>query len=330
MIHKNRLCLIACAWLALSSTAHAVRRSVSVLESSSSGRLVRLNAGSSLGLEMNGPVLFSAGDRKVAAGRVIRLDGGSAVVVVLEKYGSESPAIDFEYDLLYGEPFPEADNLPDYIADREVETDNPANERFFTPDGKELNPELDDDNYTPEVSLRPKMPEPSTYSPHGITIGLGLFRNRVLPTTVRTNVKANETTPFTTYQGWAVRYAYTFRSHYWLRSDAMALISAEATFGIYNFNHTLPTNQVAQVRVIPIGLQFRYMVEVNKLLRLYPYVGYQQNIAGALGGTATDIGPLAGGRMLGGAGAQLLMSQTIDTRVEGGSDGFLVGLVVKF
>jgi hypothetical protein len=263
------------------------------------------------------------------------------VVAVLEKYGTESPAVDFEYDLLYGEPFPEADNLPDYIADRDNEADNPKNERFFTPDGKELTPELDDDNYNPEVTLRPKMPEPSTYSPHGITLGIGMFRNHVLPIAGETTTVSSGV-PYTTYQGWAARYAYTFRSHYWLRSDAMALLSAEATFGIYNFNHTRPsatnaTGEPTQVRVIPVGVELRYLVEVNKLLKLYPYVGYLYNIVGASGNgdngsanNATDLEPLRGGRLLGGAGAQLLLSQATDMRVEGGSDGFLAGIVVKF
>ncbi|MGE3261801.1 MAG: hypothetical protein AB7K68_08495 [Bacteriovoracia bacterium] len=306
------------------------------METSSSGRLVRLNAGNSAGLEMNGPVLFSSGDRKVAAGRVIRLDGGTAIVAVLEKYSAETPAVDFEYDILYGEPFPEADNLPDYIADRENETDNPANERFFTPDGKELNPELDDDSYSPEVTLRPRMPQPSSFNPHNLTVGLAMFRNHVLPTVTAEGDTANENDgtnrgiPYTTYQGWAVRYAYTFRSHYWLRSDAMALLSAELTAGIYNFNHTLPSDRVAQVRVIPIGVEMRYLVEVNKLLKLYPYVGYQNNVVSATNGTVTDLQPLAGGRLLGGVGAQLLMNSSVDTRAEAGSDGFLVGLVVKF
>lgn len=336
MIHKSRLCLIflTLPFLFAATPARAERRLVSVTETSSSGKLVRLNAGQAAGLAMNAPVLFSSGDRKVAAGRVIRLDRGTAIVAVLEKYSTESPAVDFEYDLLYGEPFPEADTLPDYVADRESETDNPGNEKFFTPDGKELAPELDDDNYTPETQLRPKMPEPSSYSPHNITIGLGMFRNHTLPTVATTAtpaiVSGNTASPYTTYQGWAVRYAYTFRSHYWLRSDAMALISAELTFGIYNFNHTLPGDKTAAVRVTPVGVEVRYMIEVSKLLKLYPYVGYQTNIAGATNGTVADLSPIQGGRLLGGAGAQLLMSQSIDLRAEGGSDGFLFGLVVKF
>jgi hypothetical protein len=340
MIHKSRLCLISLVipFLFAPTAAHAARRAVSVMESSSSGRLVRLNAGQSAGLEMNGPVLFSSGDRKVAAGRVIKMDGNTAIVAVLEKYSQETPAVDFEYDLLYGEPFPEADNLPDYVADRENENDNPKNEKFFTADGKELSPDLDDDNYTPETTLRPKMPEPSTFNPHNITVGVAMFRNHTLATegTAATPAVAsgNKGSPYTTYQGWAVRYAYTFRSHYWLRTDAMALISAEFTFGIYNFNHTLPNTGTAAVRVTPIGLELRYMVEVNKLLKLYPYVGYQTNIAGATsglqGGVAADLSPLQGGRLLGGAGAQLLMSSSVDARIEGGSDGFLAGVVVKF
>lgn len=345
MIHKSRLCLTLSTLVCILSAfpAMAERRTVSVLETSSSGRLVRLNAGQSAGLELNGPVLFSSGDRKVAAGRVIKMDGGSAIVAVLEKYTGENPSVDFEYDLLYGEPFPEAENLPDYIADRDNEADNPGNERFFTPDGRELNPELDDDNYTPEVSLRPKMPEPNNFTPHNITVGMAMFRNHVLPTVAAqgttTNDGSSRSTPYTTYQGWAVRYAYTFRSHYWLRSDAMALISAELTWGIYNFNHTFPDGTAGPIRVMPIGVEVRYMIEVAKLLKLYPYVGYQTNVVGATAGSKernavntanADVQVLRGGRLLGGAGAQLMMSQSVDARVEGGSDGILAGLVVKF
>lgn len=327
MVHKSSLCLIALALFAL--PAEGARRSVSVIDSSTSGRLIRVNIGASAGINPGDPVLFSEGEQKVAAGRVVRVDGGSSIVAVLEKYGSESPSRDFNYDLLYGEPFPEADNLPDYVADRENETTNPNNEKFFTPEGEEINPELDDENYTPETVLRPKYPEPRSYATHNLTVGLGLFRNRSLPTVATADI-APTAQPFTTYQGYSVRYAYSFRSHYWSRADALALLSAEATFGIYSFVHTQTNGQVTQVRVIPVGLELRYMIEVSRMLKLYPYAGYQSNIVSAVNGTISNVGGINGGRLLGGAGAQLVLSQSMDARAEGGSDGFLFGLVVKF
>jgi hypothetical protein len=50
----------------------------------------------------------------------------------------------------------------------------------------------------------------------------------------------------------------------------------------------------------------------------------------AVNGSLNGLEPLMGGRLLGGAGAVLVMSDNIDTRVEGGTDGVLAGLVVKF
>ncbi len=298
-----------------------------MIDASSSGRLVRVTLGSESGLVLNGPVLFLAGEEKIAAGRVIRMDSGGTVVAVLEKYREQNPQVEQEYELLYGEPFDEADTLPDYVADREVEEPNPANERFFKPDGKERGPELDDDDYTPEVSLHPKLPERRTFSPHNLTLGVGLFRNRKLPSADDPNV----TSGYTTYQGYSFRYAYTFLTHIWLKSETSALLSLEGTFGIYNFEHrTTVGAPAAQVRVIPLGLNLRYMISVSKLFRLYPYVGYQSNIVSATSGASTNLEPLQGGRLLGGGGAQLVMSEAMDARIEGGSDGVLLGVVVKF
>jgi hypothetical protein len=252
------------------------------------------------------------------------------VVAVLERYAPETPGADMTYDLVYGEPFPEAANLPDYVADREEEAPNPANERFFTADGKEVTPELDDDAYTPETSLRPKMPEKRTYSPHNISGGIALFRNRALPTTGDSTTAEPGQTRNTTYQGYSVRYAYTFRTHYWLRSEIPALLSAEVMTGIYNFTHTFPNQQHAQIRVIPVGFNVRYMLEVSRMFRLYPYVGYQNHIVSAMNGDVEALEPLAGGRLLGGAGGQMVLSESLDARLEGGSDGVFFGLVAKF
>lgn len=331
MIHKAPIYLaFLLVFSLLPADALALRRTVLVTETSTSGRLVRLAIGSQAGLNPGEPVLFSAADKKIAAGRVVRSDAGSSIVAVLEKYGEESPSADTDYELLFGEPFDEAANLPDYVADREDEIDNPGNERFFEKGGGEISPELDDENYTPEVTLRPKFPDPRTFNTHNLTVGLQFFRNRALPTTEDPDPNAGNNASYTTYQGYTVRYAYTFRTHYWLRSRAAALLSIEGTFGVYNFDHTFPDSRVAQVRVIPLGGNLRYMIEVSKLFRLYPYVGYQYFIVSAVNGTLTQLERLMGGRLLGGAGAQLVMSDSIDSRLEVGSDGVMGGIVVKF
>lgn len=342
MIHKGRafpiLAPILAAVLALfPREGSAERRAILVTESSSTGKLVRISIGARQGLTLGEAVLFSTGGTRVAAGRAIRVQDNDAVVAVLQKYGSESPQVEADYELLYGEPFPEAANLPDFVVDREEERDNPQNERFWEKEEQDLSPELDDDNYSPEVSIRPKFPLPRTFSPHNITIGLAAFRNKALSTSVDENGTAIIPSSYTTYNGYALRYAYTFRSHYWLKARTPALLSAEIGFGMYNFDHTFPTalrpdpdTDVAQVRVIPIHVGLRYLVEVSKLFRIYPYVGYQYNIVSAVRGSLIGLEPMRGGRLLGGAGGVLVMSDNIDARVEAGTDGVLGGLVVKF
>jgi|GEM_PF-3705380 len=339
MIHKGRrfsqLTLLLALLFPLAGKAE--RRSILVLESSTSGNLVRISIGARHGVVLGEAVLFSASGQKIAAGRAIRVEDDHAVVAVLEKYGKETPKPEADYELLYGEPFPEAANLPDYVADREDERPNPQNEKFWVKNEEESNPELDDDNYTPEIAIRPKFPLPRTYSPHNITVGLGIFRNHALATTDSSTGEAIESTGYSTYNGYSLRYAYTFRSHYWLKSQTPALLAVEFGMGMYNFSHTFPASirpnpneDVAEIRVIPIHVGVRYLIEVSKLFRIYPYLGYQYNIVSAVNGSLSGLGPLMGGRLLGGAGAVLVMSDSIDARLEGGTDGVLAGLVVKF
>jgi len=347
MIHKGQfftiLPLLALLLLLDPFGTRAERRSVAIMETSSSGKLVRVSLGARQGITLGEPVLFSASTKKIAAGRVIRVDNDNAVVAVMEKYGSESPVPDADYEILYGEPFEEAANLPDYVSDREDERDNPTNEKFWTQNGEEVTPELDDDTYTPEIKLRPKLPSPRTFSPHNITVGLDIFRNRALPASTDKSGNLSTSSSQTTYNGYSFRYAYTFRSHYWLKTQTPALISAEFGVGVYSFDHTFPKSirastrpdgtvidGTAGVRVVPLQAELRYLVEVSKLFRLYPYLGYQYNIVSATDGSLTGLEPLMGGRILGGAGAVLVMSDTIDGRIEGGSDGVLGGIVVKF
>jgi hypothetical protein len=327
MILKHTLLLLA---LFLPKAALAELSPVTVMDASSSGRTVRINLDSSAGLLKGEPVLFTRDGNKIAAGRVLRMENGSSVITILETFAGKLEK-GGEWELLYGQPMDNAANLPDYIADREDATDNPANEKFFTADGKELeaSPELDDENYTPEVTLRPKFPDPKLYSPHNITVGFALFRNRALATSSNANNSGRSS--YTTYNGYTLRYAYTFRTHYWLREKTQSLVSVEATWGSYTFNHTFPNSRAAQIRVMPIGFNLRYLIEMSKLFRMYPYVGYQNNIVTASAiDSANNINIIRGGRLLGGAGAQLVMSDSIDSRIEAGSDGVTFGLVVKF
>jgi hypothetical protein len=299
---------------------------------------VRINIGKKQGLFPHEPVLFTAAAKRVAAGRVVRVQDSTAVIAVLEKYGKESPIAEADYELLYGEPFPEAANLPDYVVDRDEEMDNPANEKFLVKGEEEQTPELDDDSYTPETSIRPKFPLPRTFSPHNITVAANLFRAPALPGYADIDAQGNVLpTGYTTYNGYSIRYAYTFRSNYWLKSATPALLSAEVGVGMYTFSYTWPNaispnpfTTVSEVRVIPIQLELRYLIEVSKMFRIYPYIGYQYNLVSAVNGSLNGLGALMGGALLGGVGASLVMSETIDARVEGGTDGVLGGLVVKF
>ncbi|MGZ3731053.1 MAG: hypothetical protein ACXVCG_17640 [Bdellovibrionota bacterium] len=338
MNHKARSIALFAVLACFSSSARAERRSIVVIDSSTSGKLVRVSVGAKQGVALGEPVLFSAGSHKIAAGRVIRVQDATAIVAVLEKYGTETPSPDADYELLYGEPFPEAANLPDYVADREDERDNPTNEKFWVKGEEETAPELDDDNYTPEISIRPKFPLPRTFSAHNITIGLDIFRNRALPAEGDVDSQGHVAPMgFDTYNGYSFRYAYSFRTNYWLKSQTPALLSAEFGVGMYNLEHTFPTgirpdpnNDIAEIRVIPLQAELRYLIEVSKLFRIYPYVGYQYNVVSAVNGSLAGLEPLMGGRILGGAGGVLVMSDTIDARVEAGSDGVLGGLLVKF
>ena len=337
MIHKARFAVALALLLGTApSLALAERRSVLVTDSSSTGRLVRISLGAAAGLAINGPVLFSENDRKLAAGRVVRLSENTAVVAVLESYGDANPVRDSEYELLYGEPFPEAANLPPYVVDRESEKENPANERFFMKAPNEASPDLDDDGYTPEMTLRPRLPDPRNYSPHNITIGAALFRNRLLPTEAQPDIDQAGKAAYTTYSGFVFRYAYSFRTNYWFKTSTPALMSIEAMFGIYNFDHTFPAtsqapqDRTAHIRIFTPGFNVRYMFEVNKFFRLYPYAGFIYNLATAETGNAAEMELINGGRLLGGVGAQLVISETMDARVDVGSDGLMGGLVVKF
>ena len=324
MILKGALVLVAAISPIL---AFADLSNVTILEASSSGKTVRINLDASAGLQEGEPILFRQGRRKIATGRVLKINDNNSVITILEQYG-EKLERGSEWEMLHGEPFDNADNLPDYIADREDVPENPANEKFFTPDGREIYAaaDLDDENYTPETTVRPRYPRPPTYLPHNITLGTSLFRNRALPTADDPTL---DRTHYTTYSGFTIRYAYTFQTYLWLRDNARSLISAEVSVGTYSFDHTFPDGATGSVNVLPIGFNLRYLIETSKMLRIYPYLGYQYNLIGATGGWGEGNEFMGGSRLIGGGGAQLVMSDSIDARLEAGSDGVSFGIVVK-
>ena len=141
MNHKSRIAQITILFLLalLTKPAMAERKQITVLETSTSGKLFRVNLGSRAGLNFGSPFLLRDGSKKLGAGRVIQLNDGTAVLAIMESY-DPGKVMEGEYELLFGEPFEEADNLPDYVADRDDEIENPANEKFFTTDGKERFP----------------------------------------------------------------------------------------------------------------------------------------------------------------------------------------------
>lgn len=331
LARKIFLVLIIC--LAFPTALNAARKEIIIAEMSSSGRTLKINAGMNDGLHLREAILLRSEDTKIAAARVIRLSPDQSVVYIVEAYGSMGLQQNDPYNILYGIPLDNIPDLPDEMNDinaaQDKLPDNPQDEKFFTPDGREVEskPDIDDDHYTPEVSLRPKFPDSTDYNSHNITVGVGLFRNRDLQQQQSPGANNYATT---SYQGYLIRYAYTWRTNYWLRKKTPALLSVEAGAGTYSFVNTFADGTVGQINVIPLSLNLRYLVEVNKLFRLYPYIGYQNNIVPAATTNAAIVRKLAGGRLLGGGGAQLLLSKSMDARVDAGTDGVLLGLVTKF
>ncbi len=109
-----------------------------------------------------------------------------------------------------------------------------------------------------------------------------------------------------------------------------AIFTAEMGLGVYNFPHTFLDSTTAQITVMPISFNFRYILEVNKLFRVYPYLGFQNNIVSSTYTNNTGLHRLRGGRLMAGGGAMLVMSENIDIRADIGIEGMLFGLVSKF
>lgn len=321
--------------LAASLPAFASRQDISILEASSSGKTVRINAGTGAGLRQNDAVLIRTESKKLAAARVLQASGDMAVLRIVEDYNGEPLEVGGAYTLVYGEAYDNAPNLPDYVSSRDEEAENPSNERFFTKDGRELeheSPDLEDEKYSPEVVARPEFPRPPEIFPHNLTIGVASFRNRDLGGIDRT---PQDLGVYTSYYGYAVRYAYAFASNYWLRTRRRAIFATEVGLGTYTFDYTFKDNTTAAVKVFPISFTGRYLIPLSDLFRFYPYIGYENNIVTVSSNTTHSLDSLRGGRLMAGGGVvlnlpRLDLAKDQDLRFEFGTDGFLAGLVFKF
>lgn len=341
------------------SQALAEVSNTEILERSTSGRTVRVVGGGNLGIRPGEAVLLQDGGKRLASGRVLRTTQDSAIVYVVEEYVTNDFQPGQSLNLLHGVPLADVpelpaeayaqDSLPANPGDEQVTPDGrefspKPMERLFTPDGRSLSdsreeemapytpPDVDEDRYNPEKPLRPRYPSRKDFTTHNLTLGVGLFRNREIVTGSTTT---NNTNTYITRQGYALRYAYNFETHLWNQGRPNpALLSFEIGWGIYNFVHSFSNGASANVRVMPISGSFRYLIRANRSFKIYPYAGYQNNLVSATDSTSNastaSLSRLQGGRLMGGAGAMLVTSETIDARVEAGTDGILMGLVVKF
>ena len=100
--------------------------------------------------------------------------------------------------------------------------------------------------------------------------------------------------------------------------------------GMYTFPFNL-NDQQTNVTVIPLSINLRYNVDLNPLFRIYPYLGFQHKIVSAVGNFPGDsLEGLRKNLVMFGLGAALVMSKTMDVRLDAGIDGVLLGMVVKF
>lgn len=324
--------------LSIPIAAQAERKPVKILDLSSSGRTIMITAGSRDGLKMKEAMLIRRNDKKLAAARVIRLFAEKAAVYVVARYSREQPTKtrdDRTFNILYGIPLAGIPQLPSGLAD-EIEDDlerNPQDETYITDEGREYEPEIDDEDYTPEVTVKPEFPPPDYRRTHNISIGLGLFRNANLSEVLDEDFPNADST--TTYAGIYARYTYNFYTFYWLKKKRKALISVEASIGVYNFPFTdfteVADGEKTEVEVIPLGVYVRYNFEFSPLFMAYPYVGYQYNLVSATNNFPNArLEDLRGGGIAFGVGASLVLSRVIDVRLDAGNDGVFVATVVKF
>lgn len=356
-IHLKPLLFLALlAWAGFfAPNIHADESEAEVLEQSTSGQVIRVGLGRNQGLRSNDPILLMEGSQRIAAARIVRADENSSIAYIVEDFEKSRIILGQSISILYGVPLDDVPELPEGLFDDEEIRPNPSDEklspderefrpqqkdRLFTPDGREVNPrqeeevdpyqkpDVDSDRYTPEKSLRPRYPSRPDFSVHNFTVGVGIFRD------LDTSGTPGQTSSYTTRQGWSARYAYNWESHLWFqRRREAALFSAELGWGTYNFVHSPSAGGAANVRVMPLQGTLRWLIRMNRMFKLYPYAGYQKNLVSSTSTTGTnlaEVGRLKRGRLIGGAGAMLVTSESTDARVEGGVDGFLLGLTVKF
>ena len=314
------LCLLAL-------NAYAERRDVTIEDKSSTGRTIKVSAGQLDGLHLREAVLVRTGENKLVAARVIHLQPQTSALYIVETYGGPHDLPKGgAFNILYGIPLGDIPDLPDNIAD--TLPDNPQDETFFTADGKEQNtPDLDDGNYEQEVRLRPNFPDKKLYATHNLSLGVGLFRNADLAVTTLPN---GDSRAKTTYQGYALRYQYNFPSSFWLDRKRPLWLGAELGWGTYSFNQTYYTTSTARILVMPLSANLKFIFELSKLFRVYPYLGVVGNVVQATARDRADVDDLRRPQLMAGGGVNMVMSESIDVRADAGLDGFLLAAVVKF
>lgn len=295
-----------------------------------------VTAGTRDGLKLKEALLIRRGNKKLVAARVIKLFEEKAAVYVVARYSRENPSRTSgyrNYDILYGIPLDVPDlpaNIGAEVAD-ELER-NPQDETFFVEEGREYEPEIDDETYTPEVTVHPEFPRPNYRKTHNISLGIGFFQNTNLLASLAPEVLNSNAT--SSYQGYYIRYGYNFKTYFWLKRKIPALITIEGSLGFYNFDFQdlgLDPPKNTQIDVIPMAVYLRYNYEFNPLFMVWGYVGFQNNVVSATNNyPEARIKDLEGSGIAFGLGAGLVMSQTIDLRVDAGNDGAFFGGVVKF
>ncbi len=315
----------------------AKRSEVLILEKSSTGLTLMINVGKRIGLVINEAILIRRRDKKIVAARVIKLFPDQSAVYIVATYSKEILYKGEAYNMLYGIPLPDVPQLPDGVlsADDEVLVDdldeNPGSEPFFTKEGREYEPDPDGIEYNPETTLRPRFPKPQYKKDHSINIGLGGFQNTNIPL----KIKSPDANPSTIYSGTWLSYIHNFNFYLWIKRKIPLRLSMEVGLGIYKFrvkDTSLPDGeQFTGVEVFPAFARLYYNQEWNDLFFSYLYVGYEHNFLSAEGKLSSEyLYFLEENRLTFGLGSALVLSRTIDLRVDFGNTGFMVGTALKF
>ena len=315
----------------------AKRSEILILEKSSSGLTLMINAGDQMGLTINEAILIRRRDKKLIAARVIKLFPDRSAVYIVAKYSEEILYKGEAYNMLYGIPLLGVPELPEgtLSAIDEVLVDdleeNPGSERLFTKEGREFEPEPDGTEYNPETALRPKFPKPNYKKNHSINIGVAGFQNTSIPL----KIKSPQSNPSTLYSGTWLSYIHNFDIQLWIRKRILLPFSLEVGIGVYNFkvkDTSLPEGQqFTGIEVFPAFTRLYYNLEWNKKFFSYLYAGYEYNIVSAQGELSLErVNFLIANRPTFGIGSGLAISRTIDLRFDFGITGFMVGTGIKF